>query len=216
MMRYSTAHLSVTYEKHMRLHSAGLTGAKQGLVPSSIGYAMPVLHMIGTACWSSSTCRPTTQRTQEDGNARSVLEVCAQSVCPVRASLHFTHLVLVHSCLASLCSIWKSIRARDISSRCSSDLKDRQKDMDTFHSGSSFNMEFHRCLASLCSSSLRTDWLKTGSLAKGAPENQVGWFPGRRRENQVLQAGKQPSLEVNQGPGDLQPLPLRPGRQKEG
>lgn len=32
------------------------------------------------------------------------------------------HLVLVHSCLASLVSIWKSIRAREISRRCSSDL----------------------------------------------------------------------------------------------
>ena len=80
MMRYLTAHLSVTYEKHMCLHSAGLTGAKQGLVPSSIGYAMPVLHMIGTACWSSSRCRPTTQRMQEDGNCPE----CLRDVRPER------------------------------------------------------------------------------------------------------------------------------------
>jgi hypothetical protein len=33
------------------------------------------------------------------------------------------HFVLVHSCLASFVSIWKSIRALEISSRCSSDLQ---------------------------------------------------------------------------------------------
>lgn len=38
-------------------------------------------------------------------------------------TLPHAHLVLVHSCLASFVSIWKSIRAREISNRCSSDLQ---------------------------------------------------------------------------------------------
>jgi hypothetical protein len=53
------------------------------------------------------------------------------SFCPVQVILPPAHLVLVQSCLASLCSIWKSIRAREISSRCSSDLFEQTRNKST-------------------------------------------------------------------------------------